>query len=479
VIFLKEYDLIVIGTGSAMNLVEPFLRQNHHAKVAVIDKDEPGGICLTRGCIPSKLILYPAELVRQIEKAKHLNIDVEIKNVDFTGIMKRMRTIINHDIDQIRKGLSSAQELDYYPEVAEFIDDYTLKVGDEVIKSNLIFLCTGSTPHIPQIKNLENIEYHTSRTILQLEEKPESLIIVGGGYIAAEYGHFFSAMGTRVTILGRNPQFLPQEEPEVGKLAEKELSTHMEIHTNHEVIEVNQSTDGRVTVVARNISSDEKKTIIADDILISAGRKSLSDILKPEKSGIEIDEKGWIKVDNHLETSKPGIWAFGDANGKYLFKHAANYESKVVFYNAILKRKMEIDYHAIPSAVFTYPEVASVGLREEEAIEFLGKDKILIGLQRYQDTAKGEAMAAEDYFVKVLVEFDTERILGAHIIGPYASILIQEIINLMYTPNQSLIPITEGMHIHPALNEVVERAFYSLMPVDNYHEYLKHYGLEE
>ena len=138
-IFLKEYDLIVIGTGSAMNLVEPFLRQNHNAKVAVIDKDEPGGICLTRGCIPSKLILYPAELVRQIEKAKQLNIDVEIKNVDFTGIMNRMRTIINHDIDQIREGLSSAQELDYYPEVAEFIDDYTLKVGDEVIKSNLIF----------------------------------------------------------------------------------------------------------------------------------------------------------------------------------------------------------------------------------------------------------------------------------------------------------------------------------------------------
>jgi len=152
-----------------------------------------------------------------------------------------------------------------------------------------------------------------------------------------------------------------------------------------------------------------------------------------------------------------------------------NYESLVVYYNAILKRRVKVDYHAIPHAVFTYPEIASVGLREIEALEKYGKDRVLIGIQRYQDTAKGEAMGVKDYFIKVIVEKGSMRILGSHIIGPYASILIQEIINLMYTPEQSAEPIINGMHIHPALNEVVERAFSSLMPSDQYHSVIEHH----
>ncbi len=148
----------------------------------------------------------------------------------------------------------------------------------------------------------------------------------------------------------------------------------------------------------------------------------------------------------------------------------ANYESLVVYYNAILKQRVKVDYHAIPHAVFTYPEVASVGLKEKEAIEKYGEDKVLIGIQRYEDTAKGEAMGVKDYFVKVLVEKETMKILGGHIIGPYASVLIQEIINLMYTPEQSAKPIIDGMHIHPALNEVVERSFGSLMTPEEYQQ---------
>jgi len=167
--------------------------------------------------------------------------------------------------------------------------------------------------------------------------------------------------------------------------------------------------------------------------------------------------------------------ALGDADGRYPFKHVANYESLVVYYNAILKRKIKVDYHAIPHAVFTYPEIASVGLREKEAIEKYGKDKVSIGIQRYQDTAKGEAMGAKDYFVKVITENGTQKILGAHIIGPYASLLIQEIINLMYTREQSADPIVYGMHIHPALSEVVERALHSLMSPEQYHHVIEHH----
>jgi dihydrolipoamide dehydrogenase len=279
-------------------------------------------------------------------------------------------------------------------------------------------------------------------------------------------------MGSEVTILGRNPQFLPDEEPEISYLAKQEYQKHMKLHTNHEVIEVEKLKDNKIKVIANNRDSNKKLEIKTDLLLIAAGRDSLSDILHPEKSGIKTDKKGWIVVDKHLETTKPNIWALGDANGKYLFKHAANYEMLVVYSNAFLNRKEEVDYHAIPHAVFSEPEVAGVGLSEKEAIVEYGSDNILIGFNRYQDTGKGLAMAVKDYFVKIILLRENLQILGAHIIGPEASILIQEIINLMYTPSRSILPIRQGMHIHPALTEVVERAAGNLMPVEHYHHYL-------
>jgi dihydrolipoamide dehydrogenase len=468
---MKRYDLIVIGTGSAMNLVSPILQQNPSMKVAVIDKDEPGGICLTRGCIPTKILLYPAELVREIEHAKQFGIDVEINNVNFSEIMTRMRSLIDEDIENIREGLSRSKDIDYYPTVAEFVAPYELKVGDELITSRMIFLCTGSKPIIPPIKGLEEVGYQTSDSILDLNKLPKSIIIIGGGYIAAEYGHFFAAMGSKVTILGRNPQFLPQEEPEVSQLAKKELSKHMQILTGHEALESNLNGTFK-EIIAKNQENGSLVKFTAEEVLVAAGRGSNSDILHPEKAGIETDKNGWIKVNEYLEASQPNIWAFGDANGKHLFKHVGNYESMVVYYNAVLKNNVKVDYHAIPSAVFTYPEIARVGLREKEAIAEYGEENIIIGHQKYEDTAKGMAMDVEGYFVKVILDKD-RRILGAHIIGPQASILIQEIINLMYTPERSSHPINRGMHIHPALSEVVERAFGRLMRPRDYHAFLE------
>jgi dihydrolipoamide dehydrogenase len=249
----------------------------------------------------------------------------------------------------------------------------------------------------------------------------------------------------------------------------------MTILTNHEVREVERTSMGKKNLVAVNRENEEKTVTTADEILIATGRSPNTDILHPEEAGIETDRRGWIIANEYLETSQPNIWAFGDANGKYLFKHAANYESIIVYYNAVLKKKMKADYHAIPHAVFTYPEIGSVGLRENEAIENYGRDNVLIGLYRYENTAKGEAMGVKDYFVKVIVQKETMKILGAHVIGPYASILIQEIINLMYTPERSAKPIVNGMHIHPALNEVVERAFRSLMSPEQYHHFIEHH----
>jgi dihydrolipoamide dehydrogenase len=470
---LKEYDVIAIGTGSAMHVIDGMMQRNPNMKAAVIDKDEPGGICLTRGCIPSKILLYPAEVIRTIQAAGVFGIDVELRNVSFEKVMGRMRAIIDRDIESIREGLSSSHNLDYYHSQAEFIAPYTLQVEQETIRSNMILLSIGSKPRIPPIKGLMEVGYHTSDTILYEKKLPESLAIVGGGYIAAEYGHFFSAMGSKVTIISRNPQFLPQEEPEISELAREELGKRLTLLTGYEVVEASRSGAGK-KLLAISRQSGETKRIEAQEIMIAAGRGPTTDILHPERANIKTDSRGWITVNEFLETSAQNVWGFGDANGKYLFKHKANYETTIVYYNAVLKRQVPVDYHAVPHAVFTDPEIASVGLREKEAIEKYGEEIILIGFERYQDTAKGEAMAVKRYFTKVIVLAEGLKIIGAHIIGPQASVLIQEIINLMYTTDQSARPLLDAMHIHPALSEVVQRAFQGLMTVEQYHHELQH-----
>jgi dihydrolipoamide dehydrogenase len=502
---MKEYDLISIGTGSAMHVVDAMLQTNPNLKVAVIDKDEPGGICLTRGCIPSKLLLYPAEMIRTIEKANEFGIDVQLHKIDFNKVMERMRHHVNEEINMIRNGLSESPNIDYYHDVAEFIEPYTLKVGnDVVIRAKMIFLCTGSKPTIPPIKGLGDITYYTSDTILA---------IVGGGYIAAEYGHFFSSMGSHVTIVGRNKQFLPYEETEVSSLAKLELGNYMTIITNSEVIEASSSITRRkdatandddddddanskkssdkpsheqrerTLLIARDMTNGERMTIKAEEVLIAAGRGPNADILHPERAGIRTDENGWIAVNEYLEASQPNVWAFGDANGVYPFKHKANYEAGLVSYNAVLKKdeknKVKKDYHAVPHGIFTYPEIAAVGLREREALVKYGENNILLGIARYEDTAKGIAMGLKNFFVKVIVKADDLELIGAHIIGPHSTVLIQEIVNIMYTQHErTMKPILSAMHIHPSLSEVVQRSVSSLMPPQHYHHLVtEHYGL--
>ena len=512
---MKEYDLISIGTGSAMSVVDAMLQTNPNLRVAVIDKDEPGGICLTRGCIPSKLLLYPAEMIRTIETANEFGIDVQLHKIDFNKIMERMRHHINEEIEMIRNGLTESPNIDYYHDAAEFVEPYTLKVGGSgnnnvVMRSKMIFLCTGSKPIIPPIKGLEAITYHTSDTILAMDRLPESIAIVGGGYIGAEYGHFFSSMGSHITIVGRNKRFLPYEEVEISELAKRKISKYMTVITNSEVIEVINSNaigenaeddDANIIkgssrdkkwheqegkkkiVIARDMTSGERTTITAEEVLIAAGRGPNTHILHPERAGIKTDENGWIVVNDYLETSQPNVWAFGDANGVYPFKHKANYEAELVYYNAVLGKNkkndnMTKDYRAVPHAVFAYPEVAAVGLGEGEALAKYGENKILLGIARYEDTAKGIAMGIKDCFVKVIVKADDLELIGAHIIGPYASVLIQEIINIMYTQHErTMKPILSAMHIHPSLSEVVQRSVSSLMSPQQYHHLIaEHYG---
>ena len=465
---VKEYDVVAFGTGSSMNIVSELIGINPKLRVAVIENEWVGGICLTRGCIPSKMVLYPAEVMHEIKRAYLFNMDIEVKNIDPDAILRRVRKSVKEESVMIETNIKRDPRIDLYQVNGEFIDDYTVEAGGDVIRGDKILLCTGSKPLAPPINGLNETGYITNKNFFySIDKVPKNIVVIGGGYVALELGFFMAMMGSKVTVLEMLPRLIYREEPEISYLLENELSRYMNIFTNYKVVEIDKR-NGLKRVHAVNEETGETLEAMGEEILLATGRASNSDITKPEKTGVEVDDGGWIKTNEYLETNVPNIWACGDANGKYMYKHVANYESQLVFYNAFMGEKVPVDYHAVPHAIFTYPEIAGVGMLEDEASK---RHDILVGYSRYQDTAKGEAMLIKDYFVKVIVEKKSYKILGAHIIGPQASVLIQEIINLMYTQDQSAIPIFRGMHIHPALSEVVEKAFYNLREPEAWHTY--------
>jgi mycothione reductase len=460
---MKEYDAIAVGSGSAYTLLDTILERDPRARVALIDKDAPGGICLTRGCIPSKMLLYPADVVGLVERAAEFGVHLRLDRVDFGEVMRRMRHRIDPEIEQIRQEFSHTDRLDYFPAPARFVRPAVLEVAGEEITAKRIFLCTGSQPKVPRIPGLEGSGFLTSDTVLGLTELPPRLAILGGGFVATEYAHFFSAMGARVTLIGRNPRLLPTEEPEVSEFVADAFRRRLDLRTGCELRRVEGGPGGPLSLEVGPVPGGASRPIEVDRLLVATGRAPTSEILDPAAGGVDTTPEGWIRVDPYLATSARGVWALGDATGVFPFKHKANYDAHVVKLNALDGRGVAVDYHAVPHAVFTDPEVAAVGLGERAALAEVGPERLLVGRCRYEETAKGQAMGTSG-FAKVLVEKDSLRILGAHVVGPHASLLVQEVVTLLNTPGRSARPIIDGMHIHPALSEVIDWAFVRLRP---------------
>ncbi len=454
---MEQFDVIVIGSGSGMLIASAAVEQGF--KVALVEHGKMGGTCINVGCVPSKMLIYPADVLATIEEAKKLGINTTVNAVDFNNIMGRMHELVNHDSGQQAAAVESTKNLTWFKETAEFTSDYILQVGAQTITAKVIFIVSGASTAIPPVKGLEKVSYLTSDTVLELTTQPKSILIVGGGYIGMEYGHFFSAIGTRTTILQRPFRVVPEEEPEVSDLLKAELGKRMEIYTGFEALEVKQVGSTKI-IVAKNRQDGSIKEFSAEALMIATGRISNAGIIKPEKTGVQLDERGFIKVNEYLETTKKNIFAFGDVIGKQMFKHVANYEAGIAWHNTLHDHKAKINLSAAPHAIFTQPQVASVGLKEEEAKQ--QGYEFLVGMALYKDTAMGAALGFPEGFVKVIVEQGSNRILGAHIVGPEASILIQEITDSMASEKGDFGPIARGMHIHPALNEVVQNAFGNL-----------------
>lgn len=453
---MKKYDAIVIGSGSGLDVANAAAGQG--LDVAVVEEGPLGGTCLNRGCVPSKMLIHRADVVQTIKNSGEFHIDSEIRNVDFPSIVREVNEDVGGDAESIERGLRSSDSIDLYKKEARFTGERRLEAGGEEIKGEKVVVAAGSRPAIPPVDGLDGVDYLTSKEALELEDRPDSMVIVGGGYISAELGHFFGSMGTDVKTIESGENLIKREDIDISEKFTEIYRKRFDVHTGYRATEVRED-DGRVSVTAEREDGGEIQ-VDGDRLLMATGRRPNTDLLDVEKAGIETDERGFIKVDKKMKTTAENVWALGDIVNTPMFKHTANLEARYVFINAFTDHEHEVDYRVMPHAIFSSPQVSAVGKTEQELRD--GNRDYIVGRYDYKDTAMGSALKEEDGFVKVLADPDTGKILGCHVLGPRASMLIHEVVVAMESGDGTVLNIKDSVHVHPALNEVVQRAFSSL-----------------
>lgn len=475
----NEFDFMVIGSGSGLDVANAVARQGR--SVAVIEKGPLGGTCLNRGCIPSKQLLYHADVLETVERAEEFNIHADVTGVDFADIVRTVNDDVADSAASIRQGLRGSDQHTLFEGTAAFIDDRTVEIteGPDAGKrprAERILVAAGTRPTIPPIDGIEDADYLTSTEALQLETPPEHLVVIGGGYIAVELAHFFGTFGSDVSIVGRRPHLLPETDREIGDEVTARYGERFDIYTGYEAVSVSTSGD-EVRVEARpyppawdDPADAAEVTVTGETLLVAAGRRPNTDSLNVSAAGIETDDNGFVETDEFLRTTADGIWALGDIVGEYLLKHNANHEAKTVVRNLLSEELEPVDYTAMPYAVFGSPEVAGVGAREQE-LRAEGRE-YATSIYQYEETARGSAMHAEG-FVKVLIDLDG-GILGCHVVGPEASNLVQEVVVAMKSGSGTVSDVRNAVHVHPALSEVVGRAFAGQFTREGGHDHHDH-----
>lgn len=458
---MQTYDIAIIGTGSGNSILDDRFADK---RVAMCEQGTFGGTCLNVGCIPTKMFVYAAEVAQTIRDAARYGIDASIERVRWDDIVSR----IFGRIDPISVGgedyRSSAPNIDVYKQHTRFgpvQDDgrYLLHTdAGEEFAADQVVIAAGARAVIPPAILECGARYYTSDTIMRIPELPAHLVIVGGGFVAAEFAHIFSSLGSRVTLIVRGSALLRHCDDVLCKRFTRIASSKWELHTHRNVVGAENHGSG----VAVHL--DDGHTVHADAMLVATGRVSNADQLDLEQAGVTVED-GLMVVDEHQRTTARGVFALGDVSSHYQLKHVANHEARVVQHNLLCDwddtAAMAVaDHRYVPSAVFTDPQIASVGLTENEAIA--QGFKISTKIQDYGDVAYGWAMEDTTGIVKLIAERGTGRLLGAHIMGYQASSIIQPLIQAM-SFGLSAPEMARGQYwIHPALPEVVENALLGL-----------------
>ncbi|MDO3402294.1 mycothione reductase [Mycolicibacterium neoaurum] len=463
---MQHYDLTIIGTGSGNSIPDPNVDPRYaDMRIAICEQGTFGGTCLNVGCIPTKMFVYAAEVAHTVRHSAQYGVDAHIDKIRWPDIVSR----VFGRIDPIASGgeayKRSLPNIDVYGSHTRFsgVSDgrYTLRTEDGAqFSSDQVVIAAGARAVIPPAITECGVRYYTSDDIMRISELPEHMVIVGGGFVAAEFAHVFSSLGVRITIVVRGPGLLTHCDETLchrftDLAAQKwDLRTHVNVVGSRP-----QDGDGVV------LELDDGTELAADMLLVATGRRPNGDQLDAELAGVDVSD-GMVAVDEFQRTSARGVWALGDVSSDYQLKHVANHEMRVVRHNLLqdwddTAAMVASDHRYVPSAVFTDPQLATVGLTEAQARD-AGHD-VIVKVQSYGDTAYGWAMEDTTGIAKLIGDRATGKLLGAHIMGYQASSIIQPLIQAI-SFGQTAKEVATGQYwIHPALPEVIENALLGLV----------------
>jgi mycothione reductase len=462
---VRHYDLVIIGTGSGNSIPGP---QFDDWNIAIVEEGTFGGTCLNVGCIPTKMFVYPADIAHRVHRGAALDVHATLDRVDW----KAMRDRIFGRIDPIAASGKAYREGDECPNItvftgtAAFVGLKRLRIaladgGVEEITADRFVIAAGSRAVVPDIPGLAGVRYHTSDTVMRIEDLPRRVVILGGGYIAAEFGHVFASFGAAVTHIARGPTLLRNHDLDISAAFTTAAAGRYELRLNAAVTAVRPAPAGGDGVILDVAGPDGTATVETDLLLVATGRHPNGDRLAVTKTGVALDAAGRVVVDEYQQTAVTGIWALGDISTRYPLKHVANHEMRVVAHNLRHpEQPIATDHRFVPAAVFTEPQIATVGITEQEATA-RGVPFVTVR-QDYAGIAGGWAREDTTGFCKVLADPASGRLLGVHIIGPEAATVIQPAIQAMHF-GLSAHAMARGQYwIHPALPEVLENALLAL-----------------
>jgi mycothione reductase len=449
-----SYDLVIVGAGSGNMLPA---KEFAEWRIAVVESHRFGGTCLNRGCIPSKILVHTADVAQEIQHAARFGLRARWRGANWPAVRDRVFARID-PVHERAVAYRRRHGADVFIGEARFVAPKVLRVGDDEIRAERFVLAAGSRPSIPAIEGLAGAPYLTSDTVMRLDKLPRSMIVLGGGFIAAEMSHIFGSLGTRVTIVTRGQFLLTRHDTDVRAGFTDVYRERFDLRLGATVERVDTTRKGiRVSLsTPAGLQTAEGETL-----LIATGRVPNSDRLDVAAAGIETDSHGHVKTDDTYATSVPGIWALGDLANHFQLKHMANAEARLVRHNLLHPyQPKRAQFTLVPSAVFADPQIASAGATEQE-LQAAGRP-YRTATRRYGDTAYGWALEDTTGFVKVLADPGSRLLLGAHIVGPQAATLIQPLIQAMCLGNTIEQVAGDVLYIHPALTEAVEQALLEL-----------------
>ncbi|KQS28039.1 mercuric reductase [Dyadobacter sp. Leaf189] len=455
---MKHYDAIVIGSGQAGTPLSRKLAESG-MKTALIERRFAGGTCVNDGCSPTKAMIASAKAAWVAKNSAELGVNTQQVNVDFTTVRKRKDEIVKRMRGNLEKGFANTKNLDVIYGNAAFSGNKEVSIqlndgGEEVLTADLIFINTGLSPVVPDVAGISGINYLTSTTILDIDEVPEHLLILGSGYIGLEFGQMFTRFGAKVTILEPSERILKHEDEDIAEAITEILEKEdIEILTNTKAVEFTKSKKDILVTVD---SKGENRTIECTHVLVATGRKPNTDQLEPEKSGIKVDEKGFISVNDELETNVKGIYAIGDVKGGPAFTHISYDDYRVVSNIVIDKKKDSIAGRQQPYCMFIDPQLGRVGITEKEALE-KGLD-IQVYAMKNDSVARAIETGDTRGMMKAVVDTRSGKILGAAVLAEEGGEIVTAI-ELAIMGGLTFDQLRDGIFAHPTYSESLNNLF--------------------